>query len=151
MTIPGGYNAGDVLTATNMNLLPAGEIGYAQVTANQASITSEADLTSLTVTFTAVAGRRYKVIAYVEVTPTVADGVYVLNLKESTTVLKRATDPFVVTSSVTGSLVYSNNASISGSKTWKLTLQKVGGTGSLTMSASSTSPAFILVEDIGLL
>src|SRR2546430_553535 len=35
--------------------------GYVAVTANQGSITTEADLTSLTLTLTTVAGRRYKI------------------------------------------------------------------------------------------
>ena len=57
MTIPGGFTAGDVLTAADLNLLPGAVMGYASVTADQGSITTVADLNSLSVTFTAVVNR----------------------------------------------------------------------------------------------
>lgn len=161
MTVPGGYIAGDVLTAANMNLLPAGEVAYAQVTSNQTGITTGSDLTSLTVTFTAVAGRRYKLTGQCLVARTAtAPNPATLHAKESTTVLAVASVDIARLSSGTPSATntlrveYVNNASISGSKTWKLLLGSMNYSGSdsagtVDMLAASTYPAFILVEDIG--
>jgi hypothetical protein len=152
MTIPGGFIAGDVLTAASVNLLPAGVEGggYAERTSDQGSITSVADLTSLTVTFTAVAGRRYRASVQCAVAQTVIDGQYFLMLKEGATVLQRFSRMNATTNeSYTGHFSYCNNASISGSKTWKVTLERDSGTASLTATAAATRPNFILIEDIG--
>lgn len=66
MTIPGGYVAGDILTAANLNFLPAGRKGGGHViafnaNADQTGITTVVDVTSATLSFTAVAGRLYRV------------------------------------------------------------------------------------------
>jgi len=162
MTIPGGFAPGDVLSATDMNLLPAGVRGYAQVTASQTGIGSITDLTSLTVTFTAVANRRYKVTGFCNVQRTAAaPAPAVLLLREGSTVLAATSADIARLDSaaspepgVSFTLTYCNNASVSGSKTWKLSL--AGSDADATavqdhvkMIASSTYPAFILVEDIG--
>ena len=66
---PDGYPifvADELVTATKMNQLPKGWLGYAQVVANQAGIgTTEVDLTGLTVTVTVPAGRRVRIIGHV--------------------------------------------------------------------------------------
>jgi hypothetical protein len=125
--------------------------GYAQATSDQGSITAVTDLTSLTVTFTAVAGRRYKVTGYVSISQgTAVDGSYLLQLKESATVLQRLVgkNP-TINEAISRVIVYCNNASISGAKTWKLTLERDSGTSVMTATAAATRPNFILVEDIG--
>jgi hypothetical protein len=153
MTIPGGFVAGDVLTAANMNLLPGGVEGggYSQATSTQSGITSITDLTNLTVTFTAVAGRRYKATVYVHIAQgTAVDGSYQVILREGVTELTSlfSKNP-TVNESAGHCFAYVSNSSISGSKTWKVSLQRDSGTASLSLAASATRPAYLLIEDIG--
>lgn len=162
MTVPGGYIAGDVLTAANMNLLPGGKMGYAEVTADQTGIsTSNVDLTSLTVTWTAVAARRYRTTVWanieIDTSPTV---VTLPNIKITDGsnnqkqvgygVWAAASVGNVVKSTVCVSVV---ETGLSGSTTRKargLSTDMAGGNGdTFNIKASATSPAWILVEDIG--
>ena len=59
MAIPGGFTAGQVLTAAEMNGLPAGVLDYSSATATTA-YSSATPLSVLTVTATIVAGRAYR-------------------------------------------------------------------------------------------
>lgn len=149
MATPGSFVAGTALSAAEMNLLPGGTVGYAERTTDQTTITVQVDITSLTVTWTAVAGRRYKITGKVEVTSTAADGAYVLVLTDAANTSKqRATDACLTTSGRTVTLTHVEEPG-SGSITRKLRLSKAGGTGSLTAGAAAASPAFLLVEDVG--
>ena len=58
------FVADELVTASKMNELPKGVLGYAQVTANQGSITTGSDLTGLSVTVTVPAGRRLKITGF---------------------------------------------------------------------------------------
>jgi hypothetical protein len=65
MTLPGDFAAGDVLTDTDMDLLPAGVSGggYDETsTSDQTGITTVTAITGLMVTFTPRADRRYRVM-----------------------------------------------------------------------------------------
>jgi hypothetical protein len=126
-----------------------GQIGYVEVTTGQTGITSQADVTSLTLTWAALANRRYRITGKIEVTPTAADGAYNMVLTDAAnTEVQRTTDACLTTSSRTAILLgcYTYSA---GSITRKLRLAKIGGTGSLSIEASTAHPAFLLVEDIG--
>lgn len=59
MTALGDFTAGDVLTATDMNALPAGVLGHAYRTSAYTLTSSLADV-GLSITFAAQAGRLYK-------------------------------------------------------------------------------------------
>lgn len=150
MTIPGGYVAGDVLTASNMNLLPGGEIVYAQITADLAAFTTPVTtLTGLSVSFTAVAGRRYKFTAMFEATLSVGTDVFVVNLEDTVATLRRVVLVPGNTSANTYMAEYVNNSSISGAKTWRLNGIRSSGTGNCVIGATATNPSFVMVEDIG--
>lgn len=158
MTVPGGYVAGDTLTAANMNLLPGGleSGGYAEVTANQTTITSEADVTSLTVTWTAVSARRYRTSFCLNVSAQSSvpgSGeymrIYITDGSNTHKFESTAPDPAGTDDRVTivGSVV---ETGLSGSTTRKLRAQRADGTGhAMSVLAASTYPAYILVEDIG--
>lgn len=123
--------------------------GYAQVTANQGSITTETDLTSLTVTVTVNSGERIKITGHVRVASTSASDVPELHIKESTTVLALDRSAFTTASSLVtihGEVILTPSA---GSHTYKLSMLRDSGSGTLTMSAGATFPAYILVEGIG--
>lgn len=164
MTVPGGYIAGDVLTAANLNLLPGGKMGYAQVTANQTTITTETDLTSLTVTWTAVSARRYRITGYctmrVDSTPSPATWACVYITDGSNTKKQAGYGSFVPSgtsdsndSLYTTAFVSVTETGLSGSTTRKLRAESRGAGAAngdtVALIASSTQPAYILVEDIG--
>ncbi len=128
---------------------PWGIVGYKEVTANQGSITTLVDLTSLTITFTAAANRRYRIKGKIELSSTVGDGAFQLFITDSTpTTYTRATGPIASTAGFT---VFAETVEsfAAGTITIKLRLERTSGTGTYTMGASATSPAFILIEDIG--
>lgn len=128
-----------------------GELGYAQVTANQTTITTEADLTSLTTTVTVGTDRKIKITGNGIFTRTVADGVTQFRIKEGTTTLQIANIRNASTAGETCQAIcrLDDTVATAGSHTYKLTLALATGTGSVGLTASSTNPAFILVEDLG--
>ena len=144
------FTAGDVLTAANMNLLPRGEMGYAQRTTDQGGITTVTDVTSLSVTWTAVSSRRYKITAQAGLLSSVLDDVASIwitdaaNAKQATAYVLVRTVSFGVQTN-TSKIV----TGLSGSTTWKVRAERIAGTGSISVVSGATFPSFILVEDIG--
>lgn len=152
MTLPGSFNPGDVLTDTDMDDLPAGIQGggYAQTTTATTGVTSsETDITGLSVTWTARANRRYMVTAVCDVIDSGSTSVYVVSLKDGASQLHRAAHVNGHTGANTVRVHYVNNTSISGSKTWKLTLVRASGAGTLSTTVAAGYPSFLLVQDIG--
>ncbi len=132
-------------------LLPQGTLsgGYAQAVASQGGITTVVDLTSLTVTVTPLAGRRIKITGSIIVQSTVANDAILMRIQEGATVLHGAQMHVLVINqddTLEKTVILQPTAS---AHTYKLTLQRAAGTGTITMSAAGTQPAFILVEDIG--
>jgi hypothetical protein len=126
---------------------PGGTLGYAQVTANQTGISSATDLTGLAVTVTVATSRRIKITGHHQIVATVA-GLAFGEVRESTTTLGRYDGANIAVNSrdtYDGSIIVSPST---GSHTYKLTLVPASGTFSL--EAAATIPAFILVEDITL-
>lgn len=140
----------EIVTADKMNELPKGILGYAAATSDQTGITSEADVTGLSVTVDVPAGRRLKITGFINVlVDTVSDTTASLRVKESTTQLAQSYSRPVGNSRSAGQFVMAVITPSSGSHTYKLTLQREVGTGSLTVDAAADRPCFILVEDIG--
>lgn len=140
--------AGTAITAANHIKFPGGWIGYAEVTANQASLEAGVDLTSLTVAVTVGTSRRIRITAYAALQGSVDGNLARLDIKESATIL----------GSAQGSLTTSGNVAFhpaivltpsSGAHTYKLTATRSAGVGTLSLNASATNIAYILVEDIG--
>jgi hypothetical protein len=129
----------------------AGSAYYAQVVATQGTYTAATDLTSLTVTITAPAGRRFLITATAPFSSSVATDAAQLNIQEGATVLGVATLNNVgatgtVSSTCVSMAVITPTA---GAHTYKLVSQRTAGTGNITMAASALAIAFILIEDIG--
>lgn len=126
---------------------PGTFIGQATVTANQTGIGGgPTDLTSLTVTFTAVASRRYKITGYGRVVQRTSGAT-------AEVFIRNAANTKLQTWSTTLGVDESGMASIeitdvpgAGSATYKLSAGV--GAGTMDLTASATQPAFILVEDI---
>jgi hypothetical protein len=126
----------------------AGQLGYAQVVANQGGITALTDLTNLSVTVDFGANRRIKISMDALVNRTVADGVSSLLIREGGTILQDAE----VRPSTTEAVFVHRHVVITpsaGLHTYKLSLVRANGTGTTGIVASSTFPTSILVEDIG--
>lgn len=127
-------------------------LGYGMATANQAGISSEADLTGLSATVSVAAGRIIKVSAHVWICSTVANDVGRVTLRDGATSIGLATLPALPVSPSTGPtsdpfVILVNPTA--GPHTYKATLTRMTGTGTLTSQASAGTPAVLLVEDMG--
>jgi len=147
--LPGTESTGDVWTTTYIDRLPGGAIGYSKVTANQGSITTAVDLTSLTVTVTVNASRLILISAYGLFTNgTNGDGAAMTILEGAT---QLASSSGIGPSNAVGFALTPSAllvAPSTGSHTYKCQgVQQIGGT--VTLNASSTAPAYILVQDLG--
>lgn len=146
---PATEAVGDVLTKANFDKLPGGWIGYAEAVADQTGITTEVDLTSLSVTVTVNTARRIRITAYLpNVTTTVAADIARLSLKEGGTLLNLAQRTVTTTNGATVRAEWVGTPT-AGAHTYKATIVRQSGTGTLVSSAGATFPAFILVEDLG--
>lgn len=145
-------DAATALTARVATLENLGTKGYAQVTSNQTGITTMTDLTGLSVTWTAVAGRRYRASFKVLIFSTVANDDANVWLRNGSSTSLNAYGVRAVSTThgiaVTGSHVLTGLSA--GSQTVKLSLERAAGSGSVALAAASTHPSFILVEDIGI-
>lgn len=122
-----------------------GTMGYVQVTANQAGWTTVVDITSLTLTVTPVAGRRLRITLYIaSVQSSVGTDVIILGINEGVTQLSQANAIGSNTMCVATAVVTPTAAA----HTYKGTIQRVG-TGTGTINAGTTFPAYLLIEDIG--
>jgi hypothetical protein len=144
------YTAGAVLTAAQQNDLAQGTLGYAQVTANQTSITNVAtDLTGLSTTVTPVAGRRLRITGYARLVPQNANTDIQLQINEGATLLNWAEGQEANAGNgltIRAEVIIQPTAA---SHTYKLTVVFGSGTTN-SLAAAATNPAFIHVEDIGI-
>lgn len=140
-------------TALGANLieLPLGVLDLAERTSDQGTITTETDLTSLTVTLTPKANRRIRVSGYIRWESSDADGRAILRLKQDGTTIQTASGLTPLASGVGQSTLFISKVltPTAASHTYKLTLAPSGAAASVAHRASSDSPGYILVEDIG--
>jgi len=143
------FTADDVLTAANMNLLPRGVMAYAQVTADQTGFTGTAsDITSLTATWTAVAGRRYQITGHLNcVQQNTTAGFWNLQITDSGGAIQAVAPHSLAVGEQAPITAFEVVVPGGGSITRKLRARTSAGTGDVL--ASSNRTAFILVEDLG--
>lgn len=127
-----------------------GQLGYAQVVANQGSITTLTDLTSLTATVTVGTGRSIKITGSIQLESSVGSDQFDLLIREGGVTLKLAQQ----TLSATANRAALYNTSVvltpgAGAHTYKLSLDRSFGSGTAIMVATANRICFILVEDIG--
>lgn len=122
-------------------------LGYTQITASQSGISTIVDLTNLSVTVMIPAGgRRIKITGYFPgITSTVTTDRADSSIREASTTLNSA---FATTGgSGWSGIVITKVDATAGSHTYKLSLARGTGTGTLTLySDGSLAQAFILVE-----
>lgn len=145
------FVSGAVYTAAQANNFPFGLMGSAENLALAQTFTTIVDLTSMTVTFTGVASRRYRVDGYLLFQSTVAnDGVNLQIRNSAGTVLQQAIYPLPLTTSAymaTTSVVIA----ATGSTTVKLSAVRQYGTGTITANGGATFPCQMIITDIGTL
>jgi len=152
MTTPGGFTAGDVLSAANMNALPGGVKARAVITAPQGGITTVTDITGLTVTWTAVANRLYRISAYSLILGNVVDDEAYMDITDgSNAVQQRASDSLGGTAPTARAFApVVTQTGLSGSVTRKIRVTRQAGSGAVQVAADGVHPAWIMVEDLGL-
>lgn len=125
---------------------PGSTLGYAQITADQTSITTEVDLTGLSTTVTVPEGRRLRISMQTAVINSLADTRTDVNIKEGATYLQRSftsVGSAGITETLASSVIVTPSA---GTHTYKLSAAATGGTA--TIDAGSEWISYILVEDI---
>lgn len=135
--------------------MPWGTIGNAAVFANQFPIVALVDLAGLSVTWTPVANRLYRIMWQVESGSTVTGDLVICWLTTGANVnLNRAV---LTTGALTFGFAYGqvNGSHVLGGLpggvpfTVKLRLERNAGAGNAGLTASAVNPAILLVEDIG--
>jgi len=128
----------------NRNPTP-GVIGYRQATSDQGGITSEVDLTGLSVPVIVPANKRIKITTFTLFANTAAGNRSVLRIKESTTTYSQGI--LVQGANATNETIISTVILMpsTGSHTYKLSGQATAGTSTL---ANATMTSFIIVEII---
>lgn len=127
--------------------LPRGTLGHTPATGGgQGSITTAVDLTGLTTTVVVPSGRRVRITGYVaQAGSTVSTDAINLIVLEDGVQITSATIAATTAGTLTAIAV---RLPAAGSRTYKLQMSRTG-TGDVTMTATASAPAFILVEDIG--
>jgi hypothetical protein len=127
--------------------VPVGVLAFSQTATDQAGITTATDLQAMSANVVVPAGRTLRISVQGDVFSSVAGDVYVLYIYEDGTIVQRVTDKLQaisVSQSLSCAVVRSPSA---GSHTYKATLSRASGTGSLTFTSGNLSQYF-LVEDI---
>lgn len=146
-----GGTSKKVTGAQIVALAAQGTLGYIQVTANQTPITALVDLTSLTLTKTFLAGRRYRISGVTSWSGTIAADSVQVTIVDTVgpTTLNLTNTNITSTGQVFPNYVSAIIVPGGVAKTYKLQAARVVGSGTETMGASATQPAFLLIEDIG--
>lgn len=149
---PGGVRSARLILSPEFafrDVEDAVQLGYGAQTATQSGITAETDLTGAAATVTVGSSRRVQITGFLHTTRTVADGTTRMAIREGLTVLQTVdAQPNVASDTLLcfGSYVLTPSA---GSHTYKLSLERVTGTGTVGSTVTGTQVGFILVEDIG--
>lgn len=131
--------------------MPWGIVGYAKRTSNITGITSQQDITNLSVTWTAVAGRHYRTMVTVpifSVSGATTMGLFITDNTSPTPVRKGQYNQAMTASGDTAGTVFAFEENLSGTQTRKGRIISTTGV-SCSITATSDVPAFIIVEDIG--
>lgn len=144
---------GSAPSSAEYNLLPRGYIVATSITGSGATgvSTVATDVTGLSVTWTALANRRYRITAGGDFAFTATDTQAFLILADgASTQIQRTTSPVTSNTAipVSGYLTYIEAPS-AGSTTRKLMIQRATGSGTVGFQGGTGNPAFIVVEDIG--
>ena len=144
------FVSGAVLTAAQMNALPWGTVGKVTRSTGDVTINTLADITGMTLTFTAVANRVYKATWLVNGNKNAAS-------RDSTNVYF-TTGANAIVGNISLITMGSTNVGLNfsascyftvaaGSVTYKL--RGFSSSGDLVINANATVPCFLIIEDVG--
>ena len=145
------FVSGAILTAAQQNAFGFSTVGLTTSTSlAQGGVTSIVDLTGMSVTFTAIANRNYKISAFMYAIPTVTNACASLSIREASTTLQTIITNLGVANVGTTMTGYVIKTFTAGSTTVKLSgALTTGSTGTINFTCAATLPVSILVEDIG--
>jgi len=152
---PQDFTSGLVLTDTMMDKLPQGIVGWAAPVTASVGPTSggtELDVITAAAVTPAQTGRRWRLRFHCRgIQDTVTGDLFFLRIKEGSTVLNEThfvtyTSPATINGVDFEAIVDSPSTA---SHTYKVTIQRSTGTGTATVSATSTAPILFYVEDAG--
>jgi hypothetical protein len=142
------FTAGAILTASQMNRLPWGIMGTGSKTADQNGITTVADITSLSVTFTAVSTRYYRTTLFLaQIQQNTAAGSVNLLITDATPTTKVSFFTNMASGDFEPIQVSVVETGLTGSITRKGRISTSAGT--IDVRGSATIISHILVEDLG--
>lgn len=127
-----------------------GTLGFASTTTSQTGISTETDLTNLILTVTVGAGRRLRLWTGMRLAASAADAGAHLRLKEGATQLGESLRTISIqgrAESLHAGAIISPSA---GAHTYKVSLARFAGTGTVYTDVGVGYPAWLLAEDIGL-
>ena len=145
------FVSGAILTAAQQNAFGFSTVGLTtSTTLLQTGVTTEVDITGMSVTFTAIANRNYKISAFIYAIPSVTNACATVTIKQGATTLQTSiTNLGVVSTGATVNLFVVKTFT-AGSTTLKLTgALASGSTGTITFNGTATLPVTLLVEDVG--
>lgn len=126
-----------------------GTLGYAQVVAVQ-NFTTIVDATGLSLTVTASTGRRLKTSFEGGIFSSVANDIVAIYITDGSNTQLQEGKVITTTNAhatkLTAAYVETPSA---GSITRKIRLERAQGTGTCSLRAAATAPAYIIIEDIG--
>jgi len=127
---------------------PGSTLAHAPVTVQQGPFTADTDLTGFSATVTVPAGRRIRVSVQATLSGTVAGDEVRLNLKEGASLLNLG--QLVIGTGGKSQVVEFDTilSPTAGTHTYKVSLQRFTGTGTVTLIADPAVVAFLLIEDI---
>lgn len=129
---------------------PLGVVGYAETTGVQDGITSETNITDLSVTVDVAAGRRLRIEHYIgNVRGTNVGDRATLRIRQDGTQIQNRHHVIQDTSAGGGGTMVAYETPGAGTFTFKVTLQRTSGTGSVGHAAAGSAPGHLVVEDIG--
>jgi len=122
-----------------------------RITTSSSTFTTITDIAGLSITFTAVSGRRYRLMLTARTAVTDAPGSVRISIADSGNTRVAAADVHSSSASVGGApmIVREEITGISGSKTYKVRGEVISGGGNGLVPAGATDPAIFTIEDVG--
>ena len=142
------FTAGQVLTADQANRFPRGAMGYVYSTAGNITLTTTVqDIAGASVTFTAVAGRLYKITYNAQIQKITTAGYIEISFYNGATVIY---DGF--TNVAAGEYLNYSQSSVVSGLSGSVTIKATGivNIATATIFRGVNNPTSFVVEDIGL-
>lgn len=141
--------SGTVLTATQYNYLPRGVVAQASNTASTTGVSAVADVTGLSVTWTATSTRMYRVTAFMgAIQQSTSTGIVTSFITDGSNSAKQQANVQLTATEFGHISLGLIETSLSGSVTRKIRIQTSAGTVAALYNAAY--PSYILVEDLGI-